>query len=228
MERQIPSGHIFRTPLFADLTQEQFDGLVALADTRRFGTGTVLFRQGDPGAEMYVVVEGAVQVSLELADGKAVAVGRLGVGDGFGEISLFDHQERTATVTALEPTRTLVLGHASLVDYLERQPKVAVALLSALARRLRASDDLIKHTLSLDIPARLAEKLLALARVHGRHTRDGVRIDVEYTDSELGEFTGLAPEIVTAQLQQWSRQKLVTRKGDYLLLHGTDELARLL
>jgi ATP/ADP translocase len=95
--------------------------------------GTVVIRQGDVGDSLYVIVDGAVEVT----DGARV-VDRLGVREVFGEMALLDPAPRMASVTATEPTRLLRLDQAPFGALLLDRPEIAVAILRVLSQRLRA------------------------------------------------------------------------------------------
>jgi CRP-like cAMP-binding protein len=90
--------------------------------------GKVLMRQGETGDDLMIVVSGSVGVER---DGRNL--NQLGPGDFFGEIALLEHGPRTATVTALTPTRLLVVGHRDFHSLMEGFPAVAACVLTELA-----------------------------------------------------------------------------------------------
>jgi CRP-like cAMP-binding protein len=94
--------------------------------------GKVLMRQGDTGSDMMVLVTGSVAVDR---DGNRLNT--LGAGDFFGEIALVDNGPRTATVTAEEPSRLLVIAHRDFHAMMDEFPEVADQVMNALANRVR-------------------------------------------------------------------------------------------
>ena len=92
----------------------------------------VIARQGDIGTGFFVVVEGAVRV---VRDGGVIA--RLGPGDFFGELSVLDGQPRLAQVIADGPTTCLALATWDFEAVLLGEPRVTLAILRGVARRLR-------------------------------------------------------------------------------------------
>jgi len=111
--------------------------------------GQVLLREGDPGEEMFVVRRGTVVVSKAVTGPMEQVLARMGPGDFFGEMSLFDREPRSATIQA-EPdadVQVLVLDRASLETLIEANPRAAAAFFHALVQvfieRLRASTDLV-------------------------------------------------------------------------------------
>jgi len=113
--------------------------LTKLAESSRemvFDAGDKIAGEGEAGIAFYLIVSGAVEVTLR---GQARA--KLGPGDHFGEISVIDGKPRTATVTATEPLTTIMLPRMVFQDLLESDPVVARSLLIELCSRLRSLDD---------------------------------------------------------------------------------------
>lgn len=124
-----------RVPLFARLGRSGLAEVAALADEVDVTAGTVLTTEGRTGGEFFVIVDGAVSV----ARGGTI-VRTLGPGDFLGEIALVDGGPRTATTTATVPTRLLVVAHREFHSLMDRFPEVRMAVLQALAERVRALD----------------------------------------------------------------------------------------
>jgi CRP/FNR family transcriptional regulator, cyclic AMP receptor protein len=120
-----------RAPLFADLSRKELVQLARLSDDVEVPAGRVLCKEGAPGREFFVLVEGEVDV---VKNGRRVAA--LGAGDFVGEISLLEQTPRTATVTAKTPLRFFVLTPKEFQQVLDENPSVERKILRALARRV--------------------------------------------------------------------------------------------
>lgn len=121
-------------PLFADAGRRQLERIAELCTEVSVPEGQVLCREGGPGHEFFVLEEGTAVASVRDRE-----VATFGAGDFFGELALLDGSgPRTATVTARTPARVLVLTAPEFRELLESEPFVAVRLLPALGRRLRA------------------------------------------------------------------------------------------
>ena len=101
-------------PLFQALDPAERAALAAGMRQREFSAGGRIFRRGDPGAALYVIARGTVEISVETTTGKKVVLGQLGPGDFFGELSLLDGRERTADALALEPTGAMEIDRGAL------------------------------------------------------------------------------------------------------------------
>ena len=116
---------------------------------RTIKKGQVLLREGDPGEEMFLVRRGIVVVSKAVTGPVEQVLARMGPGDFFGEMSLFDREPRSATIQA-EPdadVTVLVLDRSSLETLIEANPRAAASFFHALVQvfieRLRTSTDLV-------------------------------------------------------------------------------------
>lgn len=124
--------------LFHHMSYKEKTAVMAIAQERTYDAGQYVVREGEPGAEMFIVTEGEVQVERA-----SVELTRLGPGGHFGEMSLMDYAPRSANVRALVPTRVIVLTQAGLASMMRAEPVIGVKLLWALGQelslRLRAS-----------------------------------------------------------------------------------------
>lgn len=216
------------TPLFAQLRREELRRLASLSNLETQGETHLVFRRGDPGNEMYVIVSGGVKVSIALQSGKELVLGNLGPGESFGEIALFDPGKRTASVTTTASSSFLVIYRPTFLPFLHEHPDVAIRLLGMLAHRLRVMDEMVKDTLFLDTPSRLARKLLDLAKVYGRYTRHGIQLATPFSTEELAEITELSSESVRTQVRAWCRQRLLKIHRGYITMTDPGELSLLL
>jgi CRP-like cAMP-binding protein len=127
-------------PLFSHCSTKELIELSSLTTTLRMPAGKVVVRQGEPGREFIVIVEGKATVSI---DDQTVAT--LGPGDFFGEIALLDGGPRTATVTADTDLVAEVMSHQEFAVLLMDVPEVTRGILKGVAMRLRAADANLAH-----------------------------------------------------------------------------------
>jgi CRP-like cAMP-binding protein len=121
-----------RVPLFADCAKVDLTKIERLVEDMELPAGHVLTRQGRPGDEFFVIVDGKVRV-----DRDGMRIDTLGPGDYLGEISLVDHRPRTATAVCETACRVLVLGHREFHTLMADEPRIAEAVMRSLAERLR-------------------------------------------------------------------------------------------
>ena len=133
--------------LFAQIELADREALAARLSERRLRKGQVLFREGEPGAEMFLVREGTMLISKRVTGSVEQVLARAPVADFFGEMSLFDREPRSATLQAETDVILLVLDRPNLALLTEANPRAAAAFFHALVRvfieRLRQSGELV-------------------------------------------------------------------------------------
>ena len=211
--------------LFAEFAPPELDKLVQFAKLRSFKSREVIFNQGEPGRHMFIVITGTIRISILSEEGKEMTLGTLGPGDVFGEIALLDGKERTATVTAITACECLVLERQEFIPFLELHPQAAIKLLTALSARLRMTNEIIADTLFLNLPPRLAKKLLYLAKIHGQQTPQGLRINIKLSQQELGNLVATSRESINKQLRAWQEEGLLRLEHGYITILNPQALA---
>jgi CRP/FNR family cyclic AMP-dependent transcriptional regulator len=133
--------------LFKDIEAPELTALGLTLRERILKRGQVLFHEGEIGEEMFVVVRGSIVISKPVKERVEQVLARMGPGDFFGEMSLFDHSPRSATVQVEADATLLVLDREALCRLTELSPRAAAAFFHALVQvfieRLRASGDLV-------------------------------------------------------------------------------------
>ena len=186
----------------------------------------VIVSQGSGGRDMFIVVSGSLKVSVLSGEGKEISFVVLRQGDYFGELSMIDGRRRSATVTAIESSELLVLGHAEYQRLLREHPHTATEFLTrmllTLANRIRVTDELYQDSVFLDVSSRLAKFLLS-ASSEDENSVPGQRLmDVRLSQYELGTLVNASRESVNKQLRDWEEQGIVNvDKGKITLLKPT-------
>src|SRR5438034_8431676 len=140
-----------QVPLFGSLDDEAAKRLCESLETLDCKTGTFLFRAGDSGDAMYVIEHGKVRICVQAADGHQVTLTELGRGDFFGEMALLEGQRRSADALVAEGARLAVLSRELFLSFMRRNPNVALEMLTALANRLRHTDELLRHSVTRNV-----------------------------------------------------------------------------
>lgn len=188
--------------------------------------GEVLFREGQRGDRLYVIVTGKIKLGRSSTDGRENLMAILGPGEMFGELSLFDPGPRTATATAVADTELIGMGNESLHEYLKDRPAVSLALLASLARRLRRTNDSVADLVFTDVPGRVAKALLDLANRFGRPAEDGVLVAHELTQEELAQLVGASRETVNKALADFASRGWLKLEARAVILLDVDRLYR--
>jgi CRP/FNR family cyclic AMP-dependent transcriptional regulator len=146
-------------PLFESLDDDAADTICSLLTMEECDGGAVLFRAGDAGDSMYLIEDGQVQISMRSSDGEELILAVLGPGDFFGEMALIDGNPRSANASVVERSRLAVLSRQHFLSFLSSSPNVAVEMLTALTRRLRRTDELLRHLATRNVNEEEASQL---------------------------------------------------------------------
>ena len=129
---------IRQVPIFADLAPDDLEELALIVEERRVEPGRDLFREGEPGDAVYLIVKGSVQVVMGGTDGKPERVlNELGAGACIGEMAVLDASPRSATVRATDRTRTLRVPGEGFKRVMSERPEMSQAIVAELVKRMR-------------------------------------------------------------------------------------------
>jgi len=149
-----------QVPLFESLDDDAAKQLCDLLETLDCEKQKVLFRAGEAGDAMYIIERGKVRISVDATNGRELTLTELGRGDFFGEMALFDGQPRSANATASEESRLAVLSRQHFLSFIMRgNPNVALEMMTALANRLRHTDELLRHSATRNVNVEEAARL---------------------------------------------------------------------
>ena len=160
--------------------------------------GATLFEQESPGDQLFLLVQGTVEVSVLTNDGRRLALNHVVAGELLGEISFFAGGRRSATAVARTPCRLLSVGREALLAEIHRSPEIAIELLGLLSARLRWLGQQQVEAALYGIEARLARRLLYLL-----DRGDGPAGEIKLTQQELSEHLGISREKVSRLLSDW-------------------------
>ena len=210
-------------PFFKALDERIVDRLVPRALTRKVKKGTLLFRKGDAGTNLYAVGAGVVRVSAPSDQGKDTVFNLIVPGEIFGEIAFLDGGPRTADAVMIESGELMVIERRDFLPLLRDYPELALRLLEILCGRLRRTSERIEDVVFLRLKARLAKTLLYL---HERSSSERQQT-LKVTQREISQLVGVSRESANKQLRKWQRQKWVKLEHGGLSILSPDVLRRL-
>jgi CRP/FNR family transcriptional regulator, cyclic AMP receptor protein len=165
---------------------------------REFAAGDVLFREGEPGDQMFVIQSGAIRITKAIA-GEDRVIAMLGAGEFLGELAILNNKPRSATATIMEVTRCLVIEARTLETMVARNAEIAMRLIKKLAKRLDSADALIEVLMHRDPKARIMLALARAAEAFGEATEEGIRIrtSADALARDVGVDASAAAEVMT-------------------------------
>lgn len=172
---------------------------------REFPKGTVLFKEGEPGKEMYVVQSGKVNITKTVRDTDKI-LATLGPGEFFGEMSILNNKPRSAGASMAEDGKLLVIDPRTFEAMIRGNVEIAVRLIKKLSDRLQDADEQIENLLLRDPNSRVVHNLLQQALKRGKPTPQGTLVVVNLV--ELHSRMGLTAEEVSDAIQRTAKARI--------------------
>jgi CRP/FNR family transcriptional regulator, cyclic AMP receptor protein len=179
--------------LFPALSPEDLAVLARCGAIKAYPRNTMLFQEGQPSADLYIVVTGQIKVFVSEAQGKEVTLTLEGPGGYFGELGLVDEAPRSASVMTTEPSQLVVVSKADFQRCLAAHPDLGIKLMRALVQRVRTLTERVKSIALLDVYGRVAQTLQGLAvEQSGRFI-----IERRVTHQDIASMVGASREMVS-------------------------------
>jgi CRP/FNR family cyclic AMP-dependent transcriptional regulator len=188
---------------------------------KTFAEGTVLFREGDEGREMFVIRSGQVAISKRVRDVEK-HLSTLGPGEFLGEMSLLTKKPRSATAVLLTEAHMLVIDPKTFEAMLRGNAEIAVRMIKMLADRLNQADLQIENLLLRDPGSRVVHYLMHAAESRGQKTGPGALVPLQIAD--LPAILGIGPEQLKEALQKLTRAGVATFQVDQVQIANLDKL----
>jgi CRP/FNR family transcriptional regulator len=222
-----PVAVLQRSALFDGLDTSELESLVPDLHRRSFDVGAHVFREGDLGQHLYVILKGEVKIARAGPGGAEVVFAVLLPGDMFGELALLEEGAvRTADAVAVEPTDCLTLERRALIAFLDSHPERVWHLVRSLSAYIRRKDESFAEVAFLDIQGRVARKLLELARTHGEPVAGGIRIKVRISQRTLAGMVAARRENVNRTLSRFAALGDISIARGYITVLDASALRR--
>ncbi|WP_417910234.1 Crp/Fnr family transcriptional regulator [Candidatus Electronema sp. PJ] len=202
------------------LSEMLLQQVAAIAQERHFRRGEVIFLEGNTSSGFYMVVAGQVKVFKMALDGREQILYVLGPGEPFGIVPVFHGQHFPASAISLGDSTAFFFPKQEFIALITAHPDLALAIIAALARRLRRFADKIESLSLKEVPARLASHLLYLARIQAR--MDQVTLDIP--KKQLANLLGTSAETLSRIFAEMSAAGLIQVKGRKIELLNPEEL----
>ena len=227
LERDLAFDALRRCALFARVDEGSLEMCVASLRVRRFRRNETIFHQGDPGDSLYIVESGSVKIVLPSPEGEEEAIiATLSRGDFFGELAILDGAPHSATVVALEPTEALVLRREPFEQLIDTNRGLRMALFAGLTAELRRLTGHVEELHFLDLPGRLARRLVQLAEENHPASAGEVVLEWPYTQSDPASMIGGTRQTVNRLLADLVDQGLIRFEKDTVVIPDVARLAR--
>lgn len=203
-------------PLFADLGHEDMETLARMVTLKQVPKGAFIVTQNECGSAMYLLVTGRVKVSLASPDGKELALNYLEAPAHFGEMSLVDSEPRSADVIAVTDVEVLSLDAKDLSAAIQVQPRLALALIATLSRRLRHTISRLEDMAFHDATHRVMRVVLNVATAS--YEARGVPMIAGLTHYEIATLAGTSRETASRIISGLVKEGVLATKGRRIMV----------
>jgi len=210
-----------RVPAFEELSPGDLERVAAVAVPRAFERNQVVFREGDDSDTCYVVRTGHARAISEHSDGRQLTLATFGPGDIFGELAMFDDERRSATVEAIDALQAIAVLGSDMRRLMREHPDIAVKLVIALGRRLRAANERLARQSFQTVQSRVATVLGQLVEQSRAEApeQDGAGVLVTATQADLAQLAGSSRESASRFLAVLERAGVITQGRGRLTVH---------
>lgn len=218
-----PRSDLAAMQVLSRLDESEVQVIAAACTPRPVQAGEVVIDHLDRSQSVYFVVSGQFRVQIFANSGRLVALRTIGRGQHFGELAALSGAPRAASVVAESAGELLELSGVAWRSFLETMPRLAMALLEALARQVTVLGDRVYELAALETRFRLYLELIRLARGH-RVTPLGIIIAPAPTHEQIAQSIGAQREAVTRELRQLGKEGVLLHRRGEIVIKREDEL----
>ena len=221
-----PLALLKQIPLFGTFQPADHEQLADLLRRRNLKKGDVLFRKGDEGTALYIIIKGRMKITVPSNLGDEITLAILSPGNFFGEMALLDSLPRSADATAVEETLLYVLNRSDFLSFLIHNENAVRSILYALSSRLRKTDDFLTEVCFLNISARLARRLLEMSESLIHENKPGSSMELKLTQKDLASLLGTTRETINRELKILRDRGIVSTSRNLITIHNLELLKR--
>ncbi len=210
--------------LLSELNDTELSRLCSQLHVTELKRNQVLFQKGQDSSELYFLLKGRLKAVDYSSNGREIGFTFFDAGSHFGELSLIDHKQRSATVVATESSHIAYLPKNEARKLIFETPSVSEKLLLQLTRIIRENNDHIVLLGSANASARINTMLLKYARKDA----NGLRIEKLPTQTEIATMTNTTRETVSRTLSHLIELGYIEKNGKSLIIHEPQVLEEML
>jgi CRP/FNR family transcriptional regulator, cyclic AMP receptor protein len=155
----VDANFLSKISIFSSLGDADLEKITTLWKPVTLEEGQLLFQKGDPGDAMYIIRDGWVAITIWNEDHQETILSVLKEGNFFGELALLDGSVRSAAAKALGKSELLEMKRNDFMEFLRSRPEVAITMMSVIAARLRATNEMMEKTSTKNVNEEMQQHL---------------------------------------------------------------------
>ena len=211
-----PGYHL--TDFFHGLSEKQGDEIIRRGTTRDLKAQTVLFHEGDPARQSYLVLKGRLKLGKVHELGKEVLIRYIGPGELAAMITVLEGRDYPVTAETVGETRVVGWDRRTMLQIMAEYPQLSINMIRNSMDRL---EDLQSRYLEMhaeQVEQRIARSLLRIMKQSGRRSGDEIIIDFPISRQELADYTGTTLYTVSRTLNAWEKKGWVKSKKTRIII----------
>ncbi|HLF26213.1 MAG TPA: Crp/Fnr family transcriptional regulator [Anaerolineae bacterium] len=200
-----------QVPLLARLRESDLAALSQDLQLREYDKGEMIFRQGDAGYDLFIILRGKVRIFRMTPSGHETTITIFGVGDIIGELAVVDGQPRSASARTIGPCGLLQITAERFMTRLSTIPELALAVIRVLAAKTRWTAAYAEAIAQYDAAGRLLHVLLTFTDQFGEEVEKGKRyiLALGLNQADLASLIGVRREWINHLLRDWRKRGLL-------------------
>jgi CRP/FNR family transcriptional regulator len=225
VETKLDHGQMLtKVPIFSGLTEQELAFLVQRAVPRHYGSGELVFGEGEPCLGLYVVESGHVRIFKSSVGGREHVLSIDGPGSSVAELPVFDGGNYPASVAAIDEATLLFISKQDFQSLCLAHPQVALKVLRVVGARLRRLVGIIEELSFTTVRHRLASFLLRQAQKEGRRKDRGIEISLPASNQEFASQIGTVRELVSRNLSRLQAEGVLEVDGRSVIVRDLKAL----
>jgi len=200
--------------IFSELADNELPVIAKNITLKKFRSSNRICSEGEYGEFFYIITKGCAKVSKVSVNGKELMLAILYSGDSFGEMSLFENIQRSADVTALEDTETVILTKKSLLESVQSTPSIAIKMLSVMSRKLRTANGQLESMVFYSLKERLIRLIISCCKQKNNNSH----FIYPYSQTETAEILGVNRESISRIISELRKNNFINIEGRKLIV----------
>jgi CRP/FNR family transcriptional regulator len=200
--------------LFSGLSEAELCQVQAIAVSKRYAKGQLIFTEGREATGFYVVVSGKVKLYKISPEGKEQILHLVSPGETFAEAVMFSGGRYPATAEAIGDCELIYFPKGSFLQLIKQNPQLSLNMLATMAQLLRRFNRLVEKLSLRDVASRLAQYLVERAYQSGRQTEAGVELELDTSKGQLAAKLGTVSETLSRTLRKFREARIVRVEGN--------------
>ncbi|WP_032123422.1 Crp/Fnr family transcriptional regulator [Clostridium amazonitimonense] len=208
-----------KVPIFSFLSDEELKKIISMTGHLQFKKGEALCYEGEKSDTLFIINEGKVKLSKITKEGKEQIVHILTSGDFFGELNLFNDEEKyNFSAYAISNVKICTLSKENMDDILMRNPKISLKILKEVTKKLAETENLAQNLATNDADVRIAYMILEFGERYGIKQGEEIEIRLPINREEMANYTGLTRETISRKLSKFEELDIIELKGNKIII----------